>query len=113
MREFADAGIANLGVQPEFMSPADFQGFQAITLPEYTRRAASKKELKGVDVFVDWRGQDPDDLAAKLQVIENPALKLSIIRDRGVKVWPNGFDETFLHRSLEMPVQCFKGRTGT
>ncbi|MGA9237748.1 MAG: NADP-dependent isocitrate dehydrogenase, partial [Robiginitalea sp.] len=55
----------------------------------------SKKELKGVDVFVDWRGQDPDDLAAKLQVIENPALKLSMITNRGVKVWPNGFDETF------------------
>ena len=94
-REFADAVIANLGVQPEFMSPANFQGFQAITLPEYTRRVASKKELKGVDVFVDWRGQDPDDLAAKLQVIENPALKLSMITNRGVKVWPNGFDETF------------------
>ncbi|MGB5654728.1 MAG: NADP-dependent isocitrate dehydrogenase, partial [Robiginitalea sp.] len=94
-REFADAIIANLGVQPQFMSPANFEGFQAITLPEYTRRTASKKELKGVDVFVDWRGKDPDDLAAKLQVIENPALKLSMITNRGVKVWPNGFDETF------------------
>ncbi len=94
-RAFADAVIANLGKKPEFMSPANYNGFKAISLPEYKRKAASKKELKGVDVFVDWRGKDPDDLAAKLQVIENPALKLSMITNRGVKVWPNGFDETF------------------
>ena len=92
---FADAVIANLGEKPEFMSPANYDGFEAISLPEYKRRPASKKELKGVDVFVDWRGKDPDDLAAKLQVIESPALKLSMITNRGVKVWPNGFDETF------------------
>jgi isocitrate dehydrogenase len=94
-REFADAVIANLGVQPEFMSPANYKGFEAISLPEYNRRAASKKELKGVDVFVDWRGKDPEDLAAKLQVLENQALTLTMITNRGVKVWPNGFDETF------------------
>jgi isocitrate dehydrogenase len=94
-KAFADAVIANLGTQPEFMSPADYKGFEAIKLTEYKRKPAAKKVLKGVDVFVDWRGTDPDDLAAKLQVIENPALKLAMITNRGVKVWPNGFDETF------------------
>ncbi len=94
-KAFADAVIANLGARPEFMSPADYQGFEAIKLSEYKRKPAAKKVLKGVDVFVDWRGTDPDDLAAKLQVIENPALKLAMITNRGVKVWPNGFDETF------------------
>jgi isocitrate dehydrogenase len=47
-----------------------------------------------VDVFVDWGGSDPDELGAILQKLNNDA-KLSMITNRGVKVWPNGFDETF------------------
>jgi isocitrate dehydrogenase len=93
--EFADAVIANLGQRPEFMSPEDYRGFNPISLPPYRRPEPARKVLKGVDVFVDWRGQEPDDLAAKLRVLENCALKLSMITNRGVKVWPNGFDETF------------------
>ena len=49
----------------------------------------------GVDVFVDWAGSEPDTLAAKLQTVENSNIKLSMITNRGIKVWPNGFEETF------------------
>lgn len=94
-QEFADAVIQNLGKLPEYMSAADFSSFQPISLHEYQRPKPAKKTLKGVDVFVDWRGTDPDDLAAKLQVLENSVLKLTMITNRGVKVWPNGFDETY------------------
>ena len=94
-REFAQAVIANLGKLPEYMSQADYADFQPITLPEYERPKPASKVLKGVDVFVDWRGEDPDDLAARLRILENCALKLTMITNRGVKVWPNGFDETF------------------
>jgi len=52
------------------------------------------KTLKGVDVFVDWKGEDADELAAKLQRL-NGQVKLSMITNRGVKVWPEGFSETF------------------
>ena len=92
---FAGAVIANLGMQPDYMSQADYSSFKPITIPEYQRPKAADKVLRGVDIFVDWRGTDPDDLAAKLRVIENSVLKLSMITNRGVKVWPNGFDETF------------------
>lgn len=50
--------------------------------------------LKGVDVFVDWKGGNPDELAKKLQRL-NSEIKLTMITNRGVKVWPEGFDETF------------------
>lgn len=94
-REFAETVIRNLGELPEYMSPADYKDFQPITLPGYQRPKPSKKVLKGVDVFVDWRGEEPEDLAVRLRILENCALKLTMITNRGVKVWPNGFDETF------------------
>ena len=87
--------IANLGKTPEYLSPVDHRDFEPVQLLEYTRKEKGKKVLQGVDVFVDWRGQDPDDLAIKLQILENPALELKMITNRGVKVWPRGFDETF------------------
>jgi isocitrate dehydrogenase len=94
-QEFAQAVIDNLGKQPEYLSPIDHSGFEPVQLPEYQRKKKAEKLLKGVDVFVDWRGKDPDDLAIKLQMLENPVLKLNMITNRGVKVWPGGFEETF------------------
>lgn len=94
-REFAQAVIANLGKSPEYLSPVDHREFEPVQLPEYRRREKAEKILQGVDVFVDWRGEDPDDLALKLQMLENPALELNMITNRGVKVWPHGFEETF------------------
>jgi isocitrate dehydrogenase len=34
-------------------------------------------------------------LAAKIKNIENNHVKLSMITNRGIKVWPDGFKETF------------------
>ena len=42
-----------------------------------------------------FKAEDPDDLAARHRLLENCALNLTMITNRGVKVWPNGFDETF------------------
>ncbi len=49
----------------------------------------------GVDVFVHWRGTNPDELAKIIQQLDNKEVKLSMITNRGVKVWPDGFEETF------------------
>ena len=56
-----------------------------------------KKELVGVDLFLDWdeAGRDPEVLAKKLHGAETGGLELRLITNRGVKVWPNGFPETF------------------
>jgi isocitrate dehydrogenase len=53
-----------------------------------------KKELIGVDVFVDWRGS-ADDLADKLKAAASGEPPLVLITNRGVKVWPGGLPETF------------------
>ena len=64
-------------------------------LPEYKRRPASKKQLVGVDLFVHWAGTNPDELADQLKKIENGGVSLTMITNRGIKVWPEGFKETF------------------
>ncbi len=93
-QEFAEAVIERLGQMPEQLPAAKYAKGMKITIPKYERRPQTAKTLKGVDVFVDWRGKDADDLAERLQRL-NSDIKLSMITNRGVKVWPNGFEETF------------------
>jgi isocitrate dehydrogenase len=59
------------------------------------RAPAAQKALVGVDVFVHQSALSADDLAAQLQASQTAALHLQMITNRGVKVWPGGFPETF------------------
>lgn len=93
--EFADAVIARLGQKPEKLEPVHYNATGKMNLPTYERpKVGRKKVLKGVDVFVDWKGTNPDEIAVQLQKL-NSEIKLIMITNRGVKVWPNGFEETF------------------
>lgn len=94
-KEFADEVIKNLGKVPFELKQAYYPNEKPFVLPKYTRKKAKVKQLEGVDVFVDWRGENPDKLAALLNAIKTPKLKLNMITNRGVKVWPQGFEETF------------------
>ena len=51
--------------------------------------------MVGVDIFVHWNGLNPDELADKVQKLNRPEATLSMITNRGIKVWPQGFEETF------------------
>jgi isocitrate dehydrogenase len=94
-KEFAQAVIANLGNKPSIFKPVSYSNNSALNLPTYKRKAAAKKELVGVDVFVHWAGTDPNELAEKIKKIEIGGIQLSMITNRGIKVWPDGFKETF------------------
>ena len=96
--EFADAVIERLGQEPTQLKPVAYKAApepSADAKPLYKPTVAAKKETMGSDVFIHCLGIKPDDLAAKLQAAENDALKLQLISNRGQKVWPNGFEETF------------------
>jgi isocitrate dehydrogenase len=93
-QEFADAVIARLGKVPQTISPASYEKEVQLLLPTYKRKKAASKVLKGVDVFLDWKGEDVNQLAESLQKLNN-GINLTMITNRGVKVWPNGFEETF------------------
>jgi len=94
-KEFAQAVIANLGQKPSILKSVSYANSSALNLPKYKRKPAAKKELVGVDIFVHWTGTNPNELAEKMQIIEGDDVVLSMITNRGIKVWPNGFNETF------------------
>lgn len=94
-REFAQAVIDRLGQVPQKLKAADYKAGGKIELRPYTRKPEAKKVLKGVDAFVDWNGLDPNELGAELSKIMTKNLKLTMITNRGIKVWPHGFKETF------------------
>jgi isocitrate dehydrogenase len=94
-KEFAEAVVANLGNKPNLFKEVSYANNTALNLPKYKRKPAANKELVGVDVFVHWAGENPNELAEKIKGIEKDGIELSMITNRGIKVWPEGFKETF------------------
>jgi len=94
-KEFGQAVIERLGQLPNKMpvrkSPTNIN----LNLPKYNRKPRLNKELKGVDLFVHWDGFDPNDIGGQLRNIEIGDIKLDMITNRGIKVFPDGFKETF------------------
>tara|TARA_R110002072_G_scaffold49477_7_gene134450 strand:+ start:1385 stop:2821 length:1437 start_codon:yes stop_codon:yes gene_type:complete len=94
-KEFATAVIANLGNIPSIFKPVSYANNSALILPKYKRKPSAIKTLLGVDLFVHWNGDNPNELAKNLKKLEKKGIKLSMITNRGIKVWPDGFKETF------------------
>jgi isocitrate dehydrogenase len=91
---FADAVIARLGEKPQFLKAAPLaKRAKPITI-KLKARPAAQKELVGVDVFLHWKGS-PEQLGRKLKAFKSGNMELSMITNRGVKVWPNGNPATF------------------
>ena len=96
-QEFAREVILRLGQEPVRLRPVHYKEGIAMRPIKISKRPKEKKELVGVDVFLDWdeEERDPNALGAKLKDIDIDGLKLSIITNRGVKVYPEGHPETF------------------
>ena len=94
-REFAEAVIKNLGQKPAQLKAVSYDKDAALSLPKYQRRPARTKELQGTDLFIHWEGNNADELAGIVSNISTGNIQLSMITNRGIKVWPEGFPETF------------------
>lgn len=94
-KEFAVAVINNLNNKPTILKSVSYANNAALNLPKYQRKPAASKKLEGVDLFVHWAGTDPNELSKIISKIDSSMLKLSMITNRGIKVWPDGFKETF------------------
>jgi isocitrate dehydrogenase len=97
-REFAKAVCDRLGEWPAALAPAAYVNEKPLEL-KYTRsqeRRRAKKDLVGVDVFIQEDQRNAQIIAEKLQSsVRNLPLELQMITNRGVKVWPQGLKETF------------------
>src|SRR5580700_5712522 len=94
-KEFADAMIERLGQKPEHLKAADYDTEAQMNL---AIRPAGKPPMKlraGVDIFIDRRDGDPDQIAGVMQQLSVPGVKLTTISNRGTKVWPNGNPDTY------------------
>jgi isocitrate dehydrogenase len=93
--EFAEEVISRLGAKPEKLSVSELtKGGGKITIPAYNR-PVQKQELVGVDVFVNWQGSNPNEIGDRLNEMTSSDLKLKMITNRGVKVYPQGLTETY------------------
>ena len=92
-KEFAKAVAARMGKKPEQLKPVAYAATKkhddshwqsAVTLP------AVRKQTVGVDVYCDYTGGEPQELAELLQKSQTESLQLTMVSCRGVVVWPAG-----------------------
>ena len=94
---FADAVIEQLGQKPESLKAVEVnENAKPIVIRKAEKKSVDKK-LVGVDVFIDWDSEDrnPNTIGEGLSEACIDGMKLKMITNRGVKVYPSGFPETF------------------
>ena len=94
-REFANAVIQRLGQQPQTLKPVLYDDDGKLRQNQGVSKKKSVKQLMGVDVFLDWGPGNPDELGNLLSQVSVDSLRLQVMTNRGIKVWPNGLPETF------------------
>lgn len=97
-KEFADAVAKRLGQTPQTLKAAKYKSGEeaapAIRSSSRTHKRA-KKDLVGVDVFLDWSSGTANELGESISKLGGEGTKLTMMSNRGVKVWPGGHAETF------------------
>src|SRR5262249_16258400 len=94
-KEFAQAVAARLSQRPEKLKAVTYSTTAQRPLKPPSSPPAAKRDLVGVDVYVEWPSKKNDDLAALMQKANSNGLALEMISNRGTNVWPNGAPETF------------------
>jgi isocitrate dehydrogenase len=96
-KEFSQAVVDRLGQKPEKLKAVEYVSSpkKALEKKPSTEQTKANKELVGVDVFLDWSKGTPDELGHTLQQVNAEELQLTLITNRGAKVWPGGMPETF------------------
>ncbi|MEB1807796.1 MAG: NADP-dependent isocitrate dehydrogenase [Bacillaceae bacterium] len=101
--EFAEAVIERLGQSPMTFTPVMYKVGNEKKEVKYEMSPLAKdrvkpdviQELDGVDVFVLNNTYTSDELGEHLESLAGEDLELIVITNRGVKVYPGGFPETF------------------
>ncbi|MBA3355260.1 MAG: NADP-dependent isocitrate dehydrogenase [Pyrinomonadaceae bacterium] len=96
-KEFAEAVVQRLEQTPQTLKAAKYKPVEgeAAERKQTAGHIRAQKDLVGVDVFVDWSAASADDLGSALVGLNGDGLKLEMMSNRGVKVWPGGHSETF------------------
>ena len=102
-KEFAQAVVDRLGKKPETLKPVEYKNVEEIApenrKPIYSIREPEKREMVGVDMFINWWNGNfygaAAELGPKIEALNGDGLKLVMISNRGTKVYPGGQPDTF------------------
>lgn len=96
-KEFAEAVAQRLGQLPQTLKVVKYKAATEApaTAKAVVERPRAKKDLVGVDVFLDWTKGTANELGDSLSKLSGDGTKLEMMSNRGVKVWPGGHAETF------------------
>ncbi len=95
-KEFAQAVVDRVGKKPETLKTVSYKSTPKQAAPERRGKAEPRKDMVGVDVFLQWAPGPPVELGTQLEALAAPDTRLTMVSNRGVKVYPGGFEETFL-----------------
>jgi isocitrate dehydrogenase len=91
---FAEAVVQRLGKNPDTLKRISYATKKPGPSSPTLSMTHPKRQLIGIDVFLYHRGR-LEDFLAKISHINIGPLRLSMISNRGAKVWPEGQPETF------------------
>jgi isocitrate dehydrogenase len=96
-KEFAQAVVDRLGKKPDTLKAVAYKSAPKKAAAEAARgKGEPRKDMVGVDVFLQWAPGNPKELGTQLEKLGSPDCRLTMLSNRGVKVYPGGFEETFL-----------------
>jgi len=100
-KEFGEAVAKRLGQQPVQLKSVSYSGTPDNIHTDHQSKSAGdgNKETVGVDIFVDT-SEEVESLHKRLTSIGYDEMQLTMIANRGVKVWPGSMPETALGDSF-------------
>ena len=91
-QEFARAVVKFLGEKPQVLPSASYKKQAKITSGSFSHQEKVSRELVGVDVYM-YDLSSAENFLKRIHLGSAP-LKLSLISNRGVQIWPEGHVET-------------------
>ncbi|MFZ4634911.1 MAG: NADP-dependent isocitrate dehydrogenase [Saprospiraceae bacterium] len=94
-KEFADAVIKRLGQKPSNLKAIDYSKAKEAIKIHVRPSEPVNIETVGVDIFLHHEDRDANKLGRAFKRFKVGNMELTMITNRGVKVYPNGLPETF------------------
>ncbi len=95
--EFTGALCERLGQSPDVLPAVAYAPRverQRLSETIHLPRPRARKDLVGVDVFLDCHDKTAEEIANALKPAGGPEFELVVITNGGAKVWPDGYPET-------------------
>lgn len=96
--EFTEEVISRLGKRPSSFKVARYNNSKSVTQEKINSiNCKEEKTLVGVDVVVNWRGEQSSILADEvIRLIEGSEVGLQLISVKGLKMWPSDDNSSIL-----------------